>query len=855
MAKKSSEQKLKKVLEYNIEQLIPNPTKDSNTCTYFYKFLEKNQRISEDGQLHENGINYHEGKNNPVHRAYLGKTKFYRISTERFEEFVKENCVVNDKAALKKATDSNGNIMDAYFAYLNYPQEYYDISSDDFEEVCCDYGRSDFVNRKANNLYLYENDDQVFLYDSKRKTIYNTNSGFVEIDTTMSLGYVYFPVKAEENFFENYFTASLPMLAMKSFSADKYLEMDHINSVSGENNAIDIMNSGDFQRSFNAMFSGFSVLYENYNAVSYANFEATHPAADFKESFNYYKENMKESSDIYILKDGEKFVSQYKNSKGKFVDFDYFPEDKMTDIMGSGIDFVITYNEKFAESKDDYHMDFIRFTFEVAKAIKHPYVTFAVSFLVLLLMIILLTVNAGKSLFIDKVPLLILVAIPAILYSIMYYIFVVNFEMQIEEVMRISQYSNLKLMIIWCIVICVTVVYFTIAILYLTCVRRIKNKDYKKNIFYKFFAWLHRKFRETVENFRVVLESQGLKYQLVKLIVPIVIAYLLALALILVFVNYHIMITLCSFMLVTVLAAFFLAEVIGLVSGMKKIESKTEMISNMNFTNDGEDNSEGKNVAKTLPITLRKTYGNLEGISDSFNNAVLQATKDERTKAELITNVSHDIKTPLTSIISYVDLIKREESENPKIVEYADVLSVKAERLKVLISDLVEASKTDTGNIEIEFTNMNLNVLASQVMGEFYEKFEEKNLNVITTFSDEAPIISADGRHMYRVLENIFQNVYKYALEGTRVYFSVIRDESRGKIKIDLKNISKNELNISPDELTERFVRGDKSRTTEGSGLGLSIAKNLTTLMNGSFDIKINGDLFEISIEFDAVGE
>ncbi|MCR5623926.1 MAG: HAMP domain-containing histidine kinase, partial [Lachnospiraceae bacterium] len=229
----------------------------------------------------------------------------------------------------------------------------------------------------------------------------------------------------------------------------------------------------------------------------------------------------------------------------------------------------------------------------------------------------------------------------------------------------------------------------------------------------------------------------------------------------------------------------------------------------------------------------------------------IRATKDERTKAELITNVSHDIKTPLTSIINYVDLIKRENVDNPKIKEYTEVLSAKSERLKVLISDLVEASKTDTGNIELEFTRINVNELSSQVLGEFSEKFEEKKLQVVTELPDESPTIYVDGRRMYRILENIFQNVYKYAMENTRVYFSVNVYEAVGKVKIDLKNISKDELNISPDELTERFVRGDKSRSTEGSGLGLSIAKNLTKLMGGDFDIAINGDLFQVSIEFE----
>ncbi len=217
-------------------------------------------------------------------------------------------------------------------------------------------------------------------------------------------------------------------------------------------------------------------------------------------------------------------------------------------------------------------------------------------------------------------------------------------------------------------------------------------------------------------------------------------------------------------------------------------------------------------------------------------------------KTELITNVSHDIKTPLTSIINYVDLLKRENPEDPKIRGYLDVLENKAQRLKVLTEDVVEASKASTGNISLEMTELNFVELVNQVIGEFEEKFEERNLKMVVHFDEEEAIICADGRRLWRVLENVFGNVSKYAMENTRVYVDVKVD--RPNVQLSLKNISAQPLNISADELTERFIRGDVSRNTEGSGLGLSIAKDLVQLQGGEFRLYLDGDLFKVTIEF-----
>lgn len=238
----------------------------------------------------------------------------------------------------------------------------------------------------------------------------------------------------------------------------------------------------------------------------------------------------------------------------------------------------------------------------------------------------------------------------------------------------------------------------------------------------------------------------------------------------------------------------------------------------------------------------------LNRISSGLETALAEKVKSERLKADLITNVSHDIKTPLTSIINYVDLIKREHIEDPKVQNYLDVLEQKSQRLKTLTEDLVEASKASSGNIKLDITDIDLVELVQQTNGEFEEKYSLRHLELVSSLPNEVIIIEADGRRLWRVLENLYNNAFKYTLEGTRVYVGV--EDRDSEVVFSIKNVSSSPLNISPDELTERFVRGDVSRTTEGSGLGLSIARDLTTLQGGTFKVTIDGDLFKAEVTF-----
>lgn len=262
-------------------------------------------------------------------------------------------------------------------------------------------------------------------------------------------------------------------------------------------------------------------------------------------------------------------------------------------------------------------------------------------------------------------------------------------------------------------------------------------------------------------------------------------------------------------------------------------------------------------------INVEKMHGDSRILAEAVNSigngirqAVEKSTRDERMKADLITNVSHDIKTPLTSIINYVGLIKREPVENEKIKSYLEVLDAKSQRLKQLTEDLVEASKISSGNIELQCDRLDLVELINQTVGEFIEKFESKGLKLIVN-SGEAPLmIYADSRRIWRVIENLFNNAYKYALENTRVYVEIKKIEEEngpGKVRLSIKNISAQPLNVGVEDLTERFIRGDAARTTEGSGLGLSIAKNLTELQKGKFEIISDGDLFKVVITFSLV--
>ena len=249
----------------------------------------------------------------------------------------------------------------------------------------------------------------------------------------------------------------------------------------------------------------------------------------------------------------------------------------------------------------------------------------------------------------------------------------------------------------------------------------------------------------------------------------------------------------------------------------------------------------------------RQMAAAVNDLGDGLRHALQEQMKSERMKADLITNVSHDLKTPLTSIINYVDLLKREELHNEKANEYLEVLDQKSQRLKQLTEDLVEASRASSGNVVLDIRRIDVKELLMQTSGEFVERFEARGLQLVENFPQNPQYVDADGRRLWRIIENLFRNVEKYAMSHTRVYLDLINDGDR--VAFSLKNISENPLNISPEELTERFTRGDESRSTEGSGLGLSIAKDLTEIQQGTFEIYLDGDLFKVTVSFPIASE
>lgn len=371
------------------------------------------------------------------------------------------------------------------------------------------------------------------------------------------------------------------------------------------------------------------------------------------------------------------------------------------------------------------------------------------------------------------------------------------------------------------------------------------NLDNKTNIFKNSITYRFGKFFVNVITNTI---NYGKKLPLIKRLILLDLLILTCITFMLMFLHvqfYSISLRIVMFILIILSSVLFIVTgyTINRLAYIDEIIEGTEKIKNgdINHKISLRDNN-------SLTILAE----NINNLSDGLENAIEETLKSERMKAELITNVSHDLKTPLTSIINYVDLIKKEENVQPDYLnDYINILDNKSKRLKNLIEDLFEASKASSGNIDLNIEKLDLNQLLRQSIGENEEKLIESNLSLKLNIPKEPVYINCDGRRMYRVFENLLVNISKYSHENTRVYVDMVVNENQ--VFVSMKNISAYELNFEASEILERFKRGDLARNTEGSGLGLAIARDLVQLQGGKLGVQIDGDLFKVELSFNTI--
>ena len=384
---------------------------------------------------------------------------------------------------------------------------------------------------------------------------------------------------------------------------------------------------------------------------------------------------------------------------------------------------------------------------------------------------------------------------------------------------------------------------FILLFYFIVIIKQISNFEKKTDFFktswsIRIIIWLFEKIKVAIQETRNLIK-QNKNFDLTKKIITVAVLCVLA--------EFIFIIMSGSWIEPFTLIIIFGIQLGFLIYFVKKLGYLNEIMKGIHQIKEGELNYK---IEEKNDIYFSSLANDINNISQGLENSIEQRIKSERMKSELITNVSHDLKTPLTSIINYVELIKKEENLQPEYLkDYVKVLDNKSKRLKVLIEDLFEASKASTGNIELELVRLDLKQLLQQSIGELEDKLEEANLGLRVNLTEESTYVLADGRRLYRVFENLICNISKYSLPNTRVYIDVVKED--GKIITTMKNISSYELNFDPEEIMERFKRADESRNTEGSGLGLAIARDLVSLQGGNMSIDIDGDLFKVKVVMD----
>ncbi|MCR5226317.1 MAG: HAMP domain-containing histidine kinase [Eubacterium sp.] len=552
-------------------------------------------------------------------------------------------------------------------------------------------------------------------------------------------------------------------------------------------------------------------------------------SSGYNETYPEMVDIFRQKSDIFICYDAKsRNIEQwYKNDKGEAVPYEYINSQQLNKLTSEcNEDFVLSIN--LSSEYSDHIWD--KAVYNYTSYYSNPLWILVTSILVFLAVVALLIIGEPKKLYIvDKAPYIVWAGLYSG-YMLLVCGLIVTLSFSTHEFAQfIFKHSGTAFALA---IITILLTYAFTAAVVMNLVRRIKCHKFLDGFV---TIWAIKLLRKIYKKNRDRLSGK-------KITIIFVISYILInIILIGIICCYSIDSEVIVFagLLVTIdiIAAFIIFRYLTDIEKILKVSKSIEA---------GE--LDAKVDLNDLTFNSREMGSSLNNLGDGLSKAVDSSIRDERTKAELITNVSHDIKTPLTSIINYVDLLKKEDIDNEKAREYITVLDQKSARLKQLILDLIEASKTSTGNIELECMNLNFAELLNQGLGEYEDKFTSASLEVCKNIQAENAVIYADGRRVFRVIDNLLNNIVKYAQPNTRVYIDLSNKDSN--VILSVKNVSKEMLNITAQELTERFVRGDRSRNTEGSGLGLSIAKNLVELQGGVFDISIDGDLFRVDIIF-----
>ena len=754
-------------------------------------------------------------------RDYVGLIKLYANRVDNIE-----SAVGNFKP---------GIYTNEYIAYYDTDGNLKGISSNSRSDVDSDYSFNSEVNASVNFVIVNEGsaNSGIALYSESENKFFNGSVGMIDIDELENTRYLYIPAKYIDSLNIDRSIISAPYF--------NYIVAPFLSSLSLE----------DISMFENYVYDSTNLRGINYGFIDRDNGKIVSGGEIFS-NYDELRHSIINESDIVLEYDAEsnKVDSFYYNKKGEFVKYNYCNDIlmKKIDKMPEKVDFI--FGIDLNDNSNEFAIPAAVYTY--CRIITQPVPVFIILAFFFILVVIFLSMTTGvvidengekniKLKLIDKIPaeiyLVIFLAVLYVAYKFMRKGFMPYGYL--APPLGTVDYDNPATVI--AVTLIIAVVYVFMALIFLSFVRRIrKGVFFKELLIFRLYSVLYSAYKNVTKNFsaRMLFFTKLFSFSAVNIALIFILFNNI---------NYD-FISIEDYILIAGIIILDFIGIYKLVSYTNQIEKLIDVCKDIEG-----GNFEAKVITDDLSGSCRKLGESLNNLGEGLNKAVEASTKDEKLKAELITNVSHDIKTPLTSIINYVDLMKREDVDNPKLKEYINILDFKSQRLKQLTLDLIEASKVSTGNIEFEYVTLDFSELIQQAVAEFEDKFTENSLEVVLNVPDFPVFIHVDGARTFRVIENLFQNASKYAIQGSRVYMNLEANDESASFSI--KNVSRDMLNISAEELTERFVRGDRSRFTEGSGLGLSIARSLTELQGGIFDLSIDGDLFKVDIIFPRIFE